>query len=72
MKDGTQASEIIFSDERMFTLEVKLNSQENRILAKNANSISTHIHEICFPPPKACVGDGLGCYLWELEITSHC
>ena len=46
MKHGTQAGEIVFSDEKMFTLEAKLNSQNNRILAKNVNSISPSLKTV--------------------------
>ena len=35
------AGEIIFSDEKMFTVEAKFNSQDDRILAKSADSIPT-------------------------------
>ena len=34
IKDGTQAGEIIFSDEKMFTVEAKFNSQNDKIFGK--------------------------------------
>jgi len=46
MKDGTQAGEIVFSDEKMFTVEAKFNSQNDRILAKSADSIPPSIKTV--------------------------
>jgi len=46
MKDGTQAGEIVFSDEKMFTVEAKFNSQNDRILAKSADSIPTSVKSV--------------------------
>ena len=46
MKDGTQAGEIMFSDEKMFTVEAKFNSQNDRILAKSAGSIPTSVKSV--------------------------
>ena len=46
MKDSTQAGEIIFSDEKMLTVRVKLNSQNDRILAKSADSIPTSVKSV--------------------------
>ena len=39
MKNGIIAGEIIFFDEKIFTIEAKFNFQNDRILAKSANSI---------------------------------
>ena len=46
MKDGTQAGEIVFSDEKMFTVEAKFNSQNDRILAKSADSIPPSVKTV--------------------------
>ena len=46
IKDGRQAGEIIFSDGKMFTVEAKFNSQNNRILAKSADSIPTSVKSV--------------------------
>ena len=39
LKDGTDAGEIIFSDEKILSVEAQFNSQNDRILAKSADNI---------------------------------
>ena len=46
MKDGMQAGQIIFSDEKIFTAEAKFNSQNDRILAKSADSTPTSVKSV--------------------------
>ena len=47
MKNGMDAGEIIFSDEKIFTLEAQFNLQNGKILAKSADSIPSSINSIC-------------------------
>ena len=46
MKDGTKKQEVIFSDEKIFTVEAKVNSQNDRMLAKKAKDIPENIRNI--------------------------
>lgn len=43
MKSGTQTGEIVFSDEKMFTVEAQFNSQNDRVLAKSSGSVSEEV-----------------------------
>ena len=61
MKDGTQAGEIVFSDEKLFTVEAKFNSQNDRILAKSADSI----------PPSVKTVFRRHYYYYSVEILSN-
>ena len=45
MKNDTITGEIIFSDEKIFIIEAKFNSQNDRILAKSTNSIPCSLHQ---------------------------
>ena len=46
MKDGTNAGEIFFSDEKILSVEVHLNSQNDKILVKSAYNIPSSINFI--------------------------
>ena len=46
MKDGTQAGEILFSDEKMFTVEAKFNLLNDNVLAKSVDSIPTSMKSV--------------------------
>ena len=43
MKSGTQTGEIVFSDEKMFTVEAQFNLQNDRVLAKSSGSVSEEV-----------------------------
>ena len=45
IKDGTKGK-IIFSDEKIFTVEAKVNSQNDRVLTKKAKDILVNIRNI--------------------------
>ena len=55
IKDGMDAGEIIFFDEKIFTVEAQFNWKNNRILAKSANSIPSSINSIYYCPKSALV-----------------
>ena len=57
MKDSTDARKIIFSDEKILSVEAQFNSQNNRILAKSADSIPSSINSVyrCQKPASAMV-----------------
>ena len=46
MKDGTKKRKVIFSDETIFTVEAKVNSQNDRVLAKKAKDILENLKNI--------------------------
>ena len=46
MKDGTNAGKIFFSDEKILSVEVHLNSQNDKSLAKSADNIPSSINFI--------------------------
>ena len=43
IKNGTSACEIIFSDKKIFTIKAKFNFQNDKILAKSADSIPSNL-----------------------------
>ena len=57
MKDGIDAGEIIFFDEKIFTVEAQFNLQNNKILAKSANRIPSSINSVyrCQKPASVMV-----------------
>ena len=62
MKDGTDAGEIISSDEKILSVEAQFNSQNDRILAKSVDSIPSSINSV-YRHQKRCLGNGMGCHL---------
>ena len=46
MKDSIKKGKVIFSDEKIFTVEAKVNSQNDRVLANKAKDISENIRNI--------------------------
>ena len=46
MKDGTDAGKIFFSDNKILSVEAQFNSQNDRILAKSADNISSFINSV--------------------------
>ena len=46
MKNGTDGGEIFFSDEKILSVEAQSNSQNDRILAKSADNISSSINSV--------------------------
>ena len=53
MKDGTDAWKIIFSDEKISSVEAQFNSQNDRILAKSADSTPSSINSVYRRPKPA-------------------
>ena len=52
LKSVTQKGEIVFSDEKIFTVEEKFNPQNNRMLTQHVNHLL---------PPEASICRGLSC-----------
>ena len=46
MKDGTDAGEIFFFDEKILPVEAQFNSQNDKILAKSADNIPSSINSV--------------------------
>ena len=46
MKDGTQKRDIVFSNEKLFTVEAKFNSENDRVLAKKCDNIPEHLKTV--------------------------
>ena len=57
LKDGTNSDDIIFSDEKMFDVEAKFNTQNDRILAKSADCIPNSVKSVfrCQKPASVMV-----------------
>ena len=43
LKGGTEKGEIVFSDEKLFSVEAKFNTQNDRILGKSPKDLSDHL-----------------------------
>ena len=43
LKGGTEKGEIVFSDEKLFSVEVKFNTQNDRILGKSPKDLPDHL-----------------------------
>ena len=46
MKDGTQKGDMVFSDEKLFTVEDKFDPQNDRVLAKKHDNIPEHLKTV--------------------------
>ena len=46
MKDGMQKGDIVFSDEKLFTVEAKFNLQNDRVLAQKCDNIPEHLKTV--------------------------
>ena len=46
MKDGMQKKDIMFSDEKLFTVEAKFNPQNDRVLAKKHDNIPEYLKTV--------------------------
>ena len=46
MKDGMQKEDIVFSDEKLFTVEAKFNPQNDKVLAKKYDNFPVHLKTV--------------------------
>ena len=67
MKSGMHEEEIVFSDEKVFTVEAQFNHQNDRVLAKHSSDVPKDILTVthCQKPESV---NGMGSSVQNMEV----